>query len=57
MAPDPAVPTSSVISAPSFVAVLGALVLSAPLLLQQRPRAHAFALAPAPALLPGCSPD
>jgi hypothetical protein len=55
--PDPAVPTSSVVSSPSLVAVLGALVLGASLLLQRRPRAHAFALAPAPALLPGCSPD
>jgi hypothetical protein len=56
-APDPAVPTSSLSPSPSFVAMLGALILGVPLLLQRQPRAPAFALPPAPALLPGCSPD
>lgn len=55
--PGPILPTSSVVASPSFVAMLGALLLAVPLLLQLRRRTEALSLAPAPALLPGCSPD
>ena len=55
--PDPAFPTSSVTPSPSVLGMLGALVLAVPLLLRLRLRSAPFALSPAPALLPGCSPD